>query len=201
LRGSFGGKRDLFLRALSARTSEAIAAVSEALGGDDATRPEQIRAQMLKLAIALSGDEPHDLLVTKATLELADRDSAVADVAMQVFNGQMDVYRHCIIDVQDSGEIDPTADASALAAYFVAVSRGMEVLANAGVSRTQRVRRVSDCTSAVDFRHRRHPGIELQPFATAHPGARKSLSDEREVHHVRHGPGRPVPVPSMSAVM
>jgi TetR/AcrR family transcriptional repressor of nem operon len=137
LYNSFGGKRELFLRALTARTSEAIEAVSEALDGDDATPLERIRAQMLKLAIALSGDEPHDLLVTKATLELGEHDTAVAAAGMAVFQGQLDVYRHCIVDAQLSGEVDPGADPDALAAFFVAVSRGMEVLGSTGVSRAQ----------------------------------------------------------------
>jgi TetR/AcrR family transcriptional repressor of nem operon len=137
LYNSFGGKRDLFLRALSARTSEAIAAVGEALDGGEATPLERIRAQMLKLAIALSGDEPHDLLVTKATLERGDHDTAVAAAGMEVFNGQLEVYRHCIVDAQVSGEVDPAADANALAAFFVAVSRGMEVLGSTGVSRAE----------------------------------------------------------------
>jgi AcrR family transcriptional regulator len=137
LYNSFGGKRELFLRALSARTSEAVAAISEALEGPGATPLERIRAQMLKLAIALSGNEEHDLLVTKATLELADRDAAVADAAMQVFKGQQQIYRQCIVDAQRSGEIDPNADPTALAAFFVAVSHGMEVLGKAGVSRAK----------------------------------------------------------------
>ncbi|GAB98678.1 hypothetical protein GONAM_02_02010 [Gordonia namibiensis NBRC 108229] len=47
------------------------------------------------------------------------------------------IYRQCITDAQNSGEIDSAADAHALAACFVAVTRGMEVLANGGVDRTE----------------------------------------------------------------
>jgi TetR/AcrR family transcriptional repressor of nem operon len=137
LYNSFGGKRELFLRALSARTADAIAAVDEALEGPTSTPLERIRAQMLKLAIALSSDEPHDLLVTRATLEMADGDAEVAGAAMEVFKGQQKIYRQCIVDAQRSGEIDPDADATALAAFFVAVSRGMEVVGRAGVPRAK----------------------------------------------------------------
>jgi AcrR family transcriptional regulator len=137
LYNSFGGKHELFLRVLSARTADAIEAVTAALDNPDSTPLEQIRAQMLKLAIALSSDRPHDLLVTKATLEMADRDTDVANAAMEVFKGQQKIYRQCIIAAQRSGELDPDADPTALAAFFVAVSRGMEVVGKAGVSRAK----------------------------------------------------------------
>jgi AcrR family transcriptional regulator len=137
LYNAFGGKRELFLKTLGARTSEALAAVDEALSGPDSTPLEGIRAQMLKLAIALSDGDAGDLLVTKATLERAGRDTAVADAAVLAFDAQAEIYRQCIIDAQRSGEIAPDADPAALAEFFVAVSRGMEVIANAGVGRAQ----------------------------------------------------------------
>jgi TetR/AcrR family transcriptional regulator, transcriptional repressor for nem operon len=137
LYNTFGGKRELFLKTLSARTSEALAAVDEALSGPDSTPLERIRAQILKLAVALSDGDAGDLLVTKATLERAGQDTAVADTAVLGLDAQADIYRHCIIDAQHSGEIDSQADAAALAEFFVAVSRGMEVIGNAGIGRAK----------------------------------------------------------------
>lgn len=137
LYNAFGGKRQLFLKTLGARSSEALAAVDEGLSGPDSTPLERIRAQMLKLAITLSDGDAGDLLVTKATLERAGHDAEVADAAVLAFDAQADIYRHCIIDAQQSGEIEQKADADALAAFFVAVSRGMEVIGNAGVGRAK----------------------------------------------------------------
>jgi AcrR family transcriptional regulator len=137
LYNTFGGKRELFLKTLGARASEALAAVDEALSGPDSTPLERIRAQMLKLAIALSDGGAGDLLVTKATLERAGQDTAVAEAATLAHDAQAEIYRHCIIDAQDSGEVDSEADAGALAEFFVAVSRGMEVIGNAGVGRAK----------------------------------------------------------------
>jgi AcrR family transcriptional regulator len=137
LYNTFGGKRELFLQTLGARSSEALAAVDEALSGPDATPLERVRAQMLKLAIALSDGDAGDLLVTKATLERAGRDPEVAAAAALALDAQAEIYRHCIIDAQHSGEIDSKADAAALAEFFLAVSRGMEVMANAGVGRAK----------------------------------------------------------------
>lgn len=137
LYNTFGGKRGLFLKALLASTAEAIAAVDEALAGPDSTPLERIKAQMLKVALALSDDGRQDSLFTKATVELGHYDTDVAASAIDGFTRLEAIYCHCIIDAQGSGEIAADADPHALAAYFVAVTRGMEVLAAAGVGRTE----------------------------------------------------------------
>ena len=137
LYNAFGGKRGLFLKALLASTAEAIAAVDEALAGPASTPLERIKAQMLKVALALSDDDRQDSLFTKATVELGHRDTDVATSALDGFTRLEGIYRNCIIDAQRSGELRADADSHALAAYFVAVTRGMEVLATAGVGRAE----------------------------------------------------------------
>lgn len=137
LYNAFGGKRELFLRALTAEATEAVAAVDEALANATSTPIERIRAQMLKVAIALSGGHPFGSLFITATMEMAQRDSDVADTALAAYTALRDTYRGCIADAQAVGEIDAGADAGSLAAYFVAVTRGMEVLGNAGLDRAE----------------------------------------------------------------
>jgi TetR/AcrR family transcriptional regulator, transcriptional repressor for nem operon len=135
LYNAFGGKRELFLRALTAETADAVAAVDEALAQGADTPLERIRAYLLKLAITLSDEQAHGSLFTKATVELADQDTEVAESALQAFGDLKRIYQSCIIDAQDYGEVDPAVDAAAFAGYFLAVTTGMEVLGNAGVSR------------------------------------------------------------------
>lgn len=137
LYNAFGGKRELFLKALSASANDAVAAVDQALGGPDSTPLERIRAQMLKVAFALTQEKRQDSLFTKAVVELGHRDTDVATSALEGFTRLEAIYCNCIIDAQDSGEINASADPHTLAAYFVAVTRGMEVLANAGVGRPE----------------------------------------------------------------
>ena len=137
LYNAFGGKRDLFLRALTAETTDAVAAVDEALARGADTPLERIRAHLLKLAITLSDDQERGSLFTKATVELAEHDTEVAESALHAFSELRKIYRSCIVDAQDGGEIDPEADATELAGFFLAVTRGMEVLGNAGVSRAE----------------------------------------------------------------
>ncbi|SEP47304.1 TetR/AcrR family transcriptional regulator [Amycolatopsis saalfeldensis] len=137
LYNAFGGKRGLFMKALLASTADAIEAVDEALSGPDSTPLERIKAQMLKVAIVLGDDDRQGSLFTKATVELGHRDTDVAASALDGFTRLEGIYRHCIIDAQRSGEIASDADPRALAAYFVAVTRGMEVVATAGVGRAE----------------------------------------------------------------
>jgi TetR/AcrR family transcriptional regulator, transcriptional repressor for nem operon len=132
LYNTFGGKRELFLRALSARTTDAVAAVNDALAGPRSTPLERIRAQMLRLAMALSAKDREESLLTSATVELGYRDQEVATSARAAFKNLAAIYESCIVDAQESGEVDPAADAKALAIFFVTVTRGMEVLAHAG---------------------------------------------------------------------
>jgi TetR/AcrR family transcriptional repressor of nem operon len=75
-------------------------------------------------------------LFTKATVELADRDPDVAVAARRAYRRLEDEYAGCIEQAQAAGEVDATLDARALATYFVAVTRGMEVLGAAGADRS-----------------------------------------------------------------
>ncbi len=135
LYNAFGGKRELFLRALTSETDDAVAAVDEALAHGSDTPLARIRAHLLKLAITLSDEAAPGSLFTKATVELADHDSEVAASALNAFAELEKIYRACIVEAQDAGEVAADADAGALASFFLALTRGMEVLGHAGVSR------------------------------------------------------------------
>ncbi|BCY09222.1 TetR family transcriptional regulator [Actinoplanes sp. L3-i22] len=137
LYNAFGAKRDLFLRALTSETADAVAAVEEAFAEGDSTPLERIKAHLLKLAITLSGPERRRSLVAKATIELADGDAEVAGSALRAFTDLAGIYRGCIVEAQRSGEVDSAADPEALADFFVALTRGMEMLGQAGIGREQ----------------------------------------------------------------
>jgi hypothetical protein len=77
-----------------------------------------------------------DSLFTKAAVELADRDPEVAAAVRCAYRRLEDQYVGCIEPAQTAGEVDATLDARALATYFVAVTRGMEVLRTAGADRS-----------------------------------------------------------------
>ncbi|WP_043594867.1 TetR/AcrR family transcriptional regulator [Frigoribacterium sp. MEB024] len=133
---TFGGKRDLFLRALERSTSTQVDRLTVELTSGTASPLERIRAHLDALAITFTLEGPLDSLFTKATVELADRDPEVAEAARCAYRRLEDEYAGCIEQAQTAGEVDATLDARALATYFVAVTRGMEVLGTAGADRS-----------------------------------------------------------------
>lgn len=133
---TFGGKRDLFLRALDRSTSTQVDRLTVELSSETSSPLERIRAHLDALAITFTSEGPLDSLFTKATVELADRDPDVAEAARRAYRRLEDEYAGCIEQAQTAGEVDATLDARALATYFVAVTRGMEVLGTAGADKS-----------------------------------------------------------------
>lgn len=133
---TFGGKRDLYLRALERSTSTQVDRLTVELTSGTASPLERIRAHLDALAITFTLEGPLDSLFTKATVELADRDPEVAEAARCAYRRLEDEYAGCIEQAQTAGEVDAALDARALATYFVAVTRGMEVLGTAGADRS-----------------------------------------------------------------
>lgn len=131
---AFGGKRELFFRALSEDRDEATRAVSEALAHDDASPLERIRGHMLVLAIEFSSGRRVSLS-TRALVESTGEDDELSSTAKQGIDELAGVYSRCLAHAQAHGEISGDANIRSLAMYFVAVTRGMELLGRAGVGR------------------------------------------------------------------
>jgi len=129
---AFGGKRDLFLLALERSASEHVLRLTEQLAPGAASPLERIRAHLEALARVFASEVPLDSLFTKATVELADRDTEVAEAASAAYRRLEDQYADCIEQAQAAHEVSAGLDARTLATYFVAVTRGMEVLGGAG---------------------------------------------------------------------
>jgi AcrR family transcriptional regulator len=134
LYNAFGGKHDLFMRVFDSDAQDAVAAVDQALAESEGTPVERLRAHLLKLAIAVGSGDTVPSLLAKATAELARSDRAVTEGALKAFGKLEDLYFGCIVDAQECGEVVRSADARALAEFFLTFTRGLEALGNAGVS-------------------------------------------------------------------
>lgn len=135
LYNAFGGKRELFLRALSEDREEAARAVSEALQHGDASPLERIRGHLLRMAIEFSRSDSRVSLTTRALVESTgeqDQLSAVTKAGIEQLAG---IYAHCLEAAQQTGDVPADTNLSSLAMYFVAITRGMELLGRAGVGR------------------------------------------------------------------
>jgi TetR/AcrR family transcriptional repressor of nem operon len=136
LYNAFGGKKELFMRALLNDTEDAIAAV-EVLRHGTESPIVRIRAQLLKIAVAYGSAREQPSLFAKAAMELSGQDPEIATSVLKTFNDMQTHYRACILEAQEAGEITADADPDALAAFFLALIEGMTILGSSGISRAQ----------------------------------------------------------------
>lgn len=135
LYNAFGGKRELFLRALSEDREEATRAVTQALGHDDASPLELIRGHLLRMAIDFSSSDRRVSLTTRALVESTGEEDPLSAATKAGIEQLAGVYAQCLEHARDNGDLPADANVQSLAVYFVAVTRGMELLGRAGVGR------------------------------------------------------------------
>ncbi|MEH0821403.1 MULTISPECIES: TetR/AcrR family transcriptional regulator [Micromonospora] len=135
LYNAFGGKRELFFRALSEDREEATRAVSEALGHDAASPLERIRGHMLTMAIEFSSGDRRISLTTRALVDSTGEEDPLSTVTKAGIEQLAGIYAQCLEHARDNGDLPEDANVQSLAVYFVAITRGMELLGRAGVGR------------------------------------------------------------------
>lgn len=134
LYNAFGGKKELFMRALLSDTAGAVDAVATGLQGADAPIA-RIRAQLVATAVEHGSAQATPSLFLRAAIELAAGDAEVATTVKTAFDTIRAEYTACIVHAQRAGEIEDSADAEALGTYFCAVIEGMSTLGRVGVPR------------------------------------------------------------------
>jgi AcrR family transcriptional regulator len=135
LYNTFGGKKELFMRAFLSDAEEAVEAVESVLHGSDSPLV-RIRSQLVKVAVAHGEAQAPPSLFTKAAIELSAQDSEIASAVSEAFGAMRRHYAACIAEAQKAGEIDAAADADSLGAYFCAVIEGMSTLGGTGAPRS-----------------------------------------------------------------
>jgi len=134
LYNTFGGKKELFMRAFLSDTAGAVDAVKTVLQG--AENPiVRIRTQLVSAAVEHGAAQAPPSLFLRAAVELSSRDPEVASTVAAAFDQIRADYTACIVDAQNAGEIDADADAESLGTYFCAVIEGMSTLGRVGVPR------------------------------------------------------------------
>lgn len=134
LYNAFGGKKDLFMRAFLSDTAEAVEAVESIRHGSDSPIA-RIRARLVQVAVEHGSAQSPPSLFTKAAVELSARDPEVAATVASAFDTMRAHYAACIAEAQAAGEIDATADADSLGAFFCALIEGMSTLGGSGAPR------------------------------------------------------------------
>ena len=132
LYGAFGDKHALFMRVFDEYSTGAVdAARGRGRRGPDAGAFERIRAYLLANAHGSAGN-PRGCLLARGTSELAGVDEDVAERARRAYTELSEVFARAVEAAQRAGDIDPAADARALADLILAVHRGTEALGRGG---------------------------------------------------------------------
>ncbi|MEI5097784.1 TetR/AcrR family transcriptional regulator [Streptomyces sp. PmtG] len=128
LYNTFGGKRELYLRALDRYYETVTAAQIERLQGPGTAR-ERLRAMMLtSLDSDLDADDGRGCFAINAAIELAALDPDVKRVVRRNFARVEDEVCAVIASGQGAGEIPEDRDARALARLIQSAYYGMRVL-------------------------------------------------------------------------
>jgi TetR/AcrR family transcriptional regulator, transcriptional repressor for nem operon len=144
LYGAFGDKRGLYLRVLAEYAGQGVSDVDAALHGPG-TALAALRGYLLDMA-RWSAAGPSCLLAS-STAELAATDADVKACVGETFQALHASLAAAVRRAQDEGDIDPAADAEALAGMLLAVARGMEALGHAGTD-TEALARTAEAAIA-----------------------------------------------------
>ncbi|OLR95430.1 TetR/AcrR family transcriptional regulator [Actinokineospora bangkokensis] len=127
LYNAFGSKHELFERALQHYYDTHTTTLIETLEGTGTVRSR------LRAALELVAGQAHDrgCLITNTAVEFTDPGDPVVATIRRVLDRQEQAFRATVEEGQRSGEIPREHDAGALAAFFLATTNGIQVLAKA----------------------------------------------------------------------
>ena len=141
--GTFGTKRELFMKALTQFAADRHRDIQRPIRQPDASLPE-IRA-FFKDAPKLMTPEndPHGCLITNTGIELGLKDPEIRDFVMEFFRDTAEVLKHCLTRAVEKGELDTSKDIAELAPYLATEFRAALMLAASGYSRRDIQRHLS----------------------------------------------------------
>jgi TetR/AcrR family transcriptional repressor of nem operon len=128
---TFSSKRDLFDRALQRYMDQSTAAQLELIQSADLPIRERVR-RILWAAVEPDPRDPAGCLVVNTLVELAPHDRELAAALDRDHAMKIEALTTAIRAAQATGEIDPSADAAALADYVFVVLGGLRVAARRG---------------------------------------------------------------------
>lgn len=131
---AFNDKHTLYLRTFESYCHDVVAQVATHLDGPDETAVERLRSLFDGIA---SGNgpttTPSGCFLTKATAELASLDHEVQTLARRTFAQLENLLFESVVAARRSGSIAATRDPRKTARHLLAILRGLDALATAGV--------------------------------------------------------------------
>lgn len=134
LYNTFGGKEDLFRRSFTDYCDDSLAGITRRLAGPGRGL-DRVLAYLEGFADGTADDEDRvGCMLAKSTAELSSTHPEVVTEAHRTLQHIEDLLTRCLTDAQQEGDLDPAADAAALAGLLLTTTRGMEAVWKAGAS-------------------------------------------------------------------
>ncbi|SEC62360.1 transcriptional regulator, TetR family [Rhodococcus jostii] len=129
LYNTFGSKHALFLRALRRYSEMRLEYLTDLFAAPGPSRP---RLAMAMAVLAGVGEHRRGCVMVNAAAELGTVDDEVNRIADELFTGIETIFRHAIVQGQESGEFDGGKSADGAARQLLATVIGLSVLAKSG---------------------------------------------------------------------
>ena len=132
---AYGNKHELYLRTFDDYCRNILAEARQSLAPEAGASPfERIEAYLLDITGLMIRQSPRvGCYLTKATVDLAATDGAVADIARGAYEGIAGAFESALREAQSAGQVSAEKDAKGLGYLLLSVIRGVDCMSRAGV--------------------------------------------------------------------
>ncbi len=141
--GTFGTKRELFLKALAQFAADRHQDIQRPIRKPDASLPEILAFFKYAPKLMTPKNDPHGCLITNTGIELGLKDPEIRDFVMEFFRDTTEVLNRCRTRAVEKGELETPNDIAELATYLATEFRTALMLAASGYSRRDIQRHLS----------------------------------------------------------
>ncbi len=133
--GTFGTKREIFLKALARFAADRHQDIQRPIRKPDASLPEILAFFKHAPKLMTPEKDPHGCLICNTGIELGLKDPEIRDFVMEFFRDTAQVLKRCLARAVEKGELEMPNDIAQLATYLATEFRTALMLAASGYSR------------------------------------------------------------------
>ncbi len=135
--GTFGTKRELFIKALNQYASDRHQDIQRPIRKPDASRPEILAFFKDAPKLMTQENDRRGCLIVNTGIELGLRDPEIRDFVRDFFRDTAKVLQRCLARAVEKGELETSMDIAGLATYLATEFRTALMLAASGHSRRE----------------------------------------------------------------
>ncbi len=135
--GTFGTKRELFMKALAQFAADRHQDIQRPIRKPDASLPEILAFLKGAPKMMTPENNPHGCLICNTGVELGLKDAEIRDFVMDFFRDTAKVLQRCLTRAVEKDELETSNDIAELATYLATEFRTALMLAASGHSRRE----------------------------------------------------------------